>query len=79
MEFLNRMVADKLSRGELHVVLDRETVIGLECECMAALSRIRAVLADDSLEDPECFERIERIVCELEALGVDCGSRHDFG
>lgn len=79
MEILNRIVAEKLSRGELHIVLDRESVKRLESECMVTLARIRAVLADDSLEDPECFERIEQIVCELEALGIDCGTRHDFG
>ena len=79
MEILNQMVAEKLSRGELHIVLDDKSLKALESDCVVALSRIRAVLADDSLEDPECFERIERIVCELESLGLDCGARHDFG
>lgn len=63
----------------MHIVLDQETVKRLENDCVAALARIRAVLADDSLDDPECFERIERIVCEMESLGLDCGTRHDFG
>ena len=36
-------------------------------------------LEDDSLEDSECFYRIEEIVCVFEGLGSDCGSRHDFG
>lgn len=79
MEILQMMLADRLSRGELCIVLDQKTVKQLECDCMAALARIRAVLVDDSLEDSACFERIERIVCELEALGLDCGTRHDFG
>ena len=79
MEILSRMVADKHRSGGLHIVLDRGTAEKLESDCMAALGKIRAVLADDSLDDPECFERIERIVSEMEGLGIDCGARHDFG
>lgn len=79
MEILRMMLVERLSRGEMHIVLDQETVKRLENDCVAALARIRAVLADDSLDDPECFERIERIVCEMESLGLDCGTRHDFG
>ena len=79
MEILRMILAERLGRGELNVVLDRETYERLEHDCFAALGKIRAVLADDGLEDPECFERIERIVSELELLGLDCGGRHDFG
>lgn len=79
MEILDRIVAEKLSRGELHLVLDQRTVERLECDCFEVIARIREILADDSLEDPQCFEHIERIVCEIESLGLDCGGRHDFG
>ena len=51
----------------------------IEGECLAALKKIQAVIRDDSLTDEDCFEKIERIVCELEARGIDCGGRHDFG
>ena len=51
----------------------------VEGECLAALKKIQAVIRDDSLTDEDCFERIEQIVCELEARGIDCGGRHDFG
>lgn len=44
-----------------------------------ALLRIRDILADGSLSDPDCFSKIEAIVSLLEELGVDCGGRHDFG
>lgn len=43
-----------------------------------ALLRIRDILADDSLSDESCFQRIEAIVTLLEDLGIDCGSRRDF-
>ena len=53
--------------------------------CLAAdassrtLWKIREILADDTLEDPECFQRIEAIVSLLEDMGISCGGRHDFG
>ena len=43
-----------------------------------ALLKIRDILADDTLDDPSCFQRIERIVTVYEALGAGGGSRHDF-
>jgi len=47
--------------------------------CYKALREIKKVLEDDSLEDEECFERIEEIVCIYERIGSDGGVRHDFG
>ena len=43
-----------------------------------ALLKIRDILADDALDDPACFARIEAIVSLLEDLGIGCGGRHDF-
>ena len=47
--------------------------------CYRALEQIQAILKDDSLTDPECFQRIEAIVRVYEDLGGGGGSRHDFG
>ena len=44
-----------------------------------ALRHIQKILADDTLDDPECFHRIEAIVSLLEDMGLSCGGRHDFG
>ena len=44
-----------------------------------ALWKIREVLADDTLDDPSCFQRIEAIVKLMEELDIYCGNRHDFG
>ena len=44
-----------------------------------ALRNIRDILADDTLDDPACFARIEAIVSLLEDLGINCGRSHDFG
>ena len=51
----------------------------VEMQCYAAVQKIRKILADKSLEDPECFQQIEEIVCTLEELGLSGGGRHDFG
>lgn len=50
-----------------------------EKECYIVLERIKAILEDDSLDDKDCFEKIESIVCLFEEIGSDCGARHDFG
>lgn len=44
-----------------------------------ALRRIQEIVCDETLSDPECFGKIEAIVTLLEALGLTCGGRHDFG
>ena len=51
----------------------------IELQCYQTLCKIRQILQDESLDDQNCFERIEQIVCEFEAIGSSCGNRHDFG
>ncbi|MBC8528153.1 hypothetical protein H8699_01695 [Christensenellaceae bacterium NSJ-44] len=51
----------------------------LSDNCYQALVQIKAVLEDDSLNDRECFMKIEKIVSIYEGLGSGCGNRHDFG
>jgi len=50
-----------------------------EKECYKLLERIKGILEDDSIEDENCFYRIEKLVCLFEEIGSNCGSRHDFG
>ena len=50
----------------------------VEMACYSALKQIKCILEDESLEDSECFEKIEEIICVFEHLGSDCGNRHDF-
>ncbi|MBQ8719788.1 MAG: hypothetical protein IJY65_02020 [Clostridia bacterium] len=56
--------------------MDVERVI--ENECYKALKGIKEIISDDEIEDKDCFERIEEIVCLLENMGIDLGGRHDF-
>lgn len=50
----------------------------LEAASYQALCQIQDILRDDTLDDPECFQKIEEIVRVFERIGTDCGSRHDF-
>lgn len=47
-------------------------------ECYRALCEIRSVLEDVSLDDENCFMKIERIIRVYEERGVFCGRRHDY-
>ena len=78
MELYHQIIAEYLARsGAIDVHIDADHII--EGVCYQALCQIRDILTDTTLSDPECFDRIEKIVCVLEELGSDAGSRHDFG
>ena len=49
-----------------------------EMRCYQAISEIYKIVSDDTIDDVECFQRIEKIVCALETLGIGGGGRHDF-
>lgn len=49
----------------------------INCEALILLERIRSILDDDILDDPECFRRIEAIVDAFDASGIPT-ARHDW-
>ena len=51
----------------------------IELASYHALQRIQAIVRDNSLDDTQCFYKIEKIISTLEELGSDGGSRHEFG
>ena len=61
-------------RREHSVVLPRQA----EGDAVRVLEKIKTVLNDDPLSDPDCFHRIERIVETFSAYGLRT-SRHDWG
>lgn len=80
MNLYGEILAEALQGRELEVTIkgaDVQTVVS--DACYRALERIQAILKDDSLTDPECFQRIEAIVRVYEDLGGGAGPRHDFG
>ncbi len=54
-----------------------EVVSKLNAEAMDLLSDVLAILDDDTLEDPECFRRIDEIVSAFWAKGIYT-PRHDW-
>lgn len=82
MEFYEELLLKQLSPEILNQIFknmhfDLNAI--LHDACYYALREIKKVLEDDSLEDAECFEKIEQIVSILEKYGSDAGTRHDFG
>jgi len=67
------------SNPELCMQTSDSLVDLIELNCYQTLKKIKAIIEDDSLDDPECFYKIEQIVCLLEKIGSDGGNRHDFG
>ena len=51
----------------------------VECASYQALVKIQDILRDDTLSDPECFQKIEEVLCVLESLGGGGAGRHDYG
>ena len=51
----------------------------IEIESYVALYKIKTIIEDNSLNDKECFLKIEKIIQALEEIGSNGGNRHDFG
>lgn len=79
MELYQQIICKGLDKGELRIALSEQAERWLEGECLRTLKEIRNVLLDETLNDRECFWRIERIIEIFERIGIDCGSHHDFG
>ena len=60
-----------------NLTINTEKII--ENQCYKALNEIKSIIEDDSLDDKECFMKIEKIVTTLENIGSNGGNRHDFG
>lgn len=81
-KFFTELLIGVLKKGEMVVAfpnmkLDPAELV--ELRCFTALSKIKRIIENDTLDDPECFRKIEEIVSVLEFLGSDGGLRHDFG
>lgn len=79
MGLFEQIILKGLEKGELQITLSDEGRKWVEVKCYEALQKIQSVLNDDSLDDPECFMKIEQVVEIFEQLGSNGGTRHDFG
>ncbi len=77
MELSDRILCRTIAQDVLPSLrLNSEQLV--EMKCYQTIVKIYEILADDSLEDSDCFLRIESVVSELDALGIGAGGRHDF-
>ncbi len=72
MELYEQILCETIAR-EVLPSLQIDYVKLLEQKCYQAIVRIRKVVEDQTLEDSECFERVEEIVCALDDLGIGGG------
>ncbi len=82
MELYKEILIKVLKSCEVNITfsnLDINAEKIIELECYITLQKIKTIIEDDSLEDKECFMKIEKIICLFEELGSDGGNRHDFG
>ena len=81
-ELLGDIVARAIAAGKIQISFNgKDCTVAevVEGECFRAIQKIKAIIDDDSLDDRECFYKIEEIICALEGLGSNGGNRHDFG
>ena len=81
MDLYQEIIAHVIERGKIqiefpHLKISAKEIV--EMECYKALKQIKEIIEDERLEDDECFEKIEAIVCCLEGIGSNGGFRHDF-
>lgn len=80
MELYKEILAEVLAKCGLQITfgnseLDVAKIV--ELECYKALQKIKEILDDDSLSDPDCFYKIDEIVSALYEAGI-YAPRHDF-
>ena len=83
-EFCARILAKLMIEAGVNITIGGEDTREImesmvKDTAMQMLKEIRDVLNDHTIDDPTCFERIEKLVEIYEAHGLDGGSRHDFG
>lgn len=79
MKLWQTILANITKEYEGEVIMTSDVEKLFEKECYKVLERIKEILEDSSLDDKECFDKIESIVCLFEETGNNCGVRHDFG
>lgn len=64
MKLYQEILAQEFANS-LSVELQDDLQKIVEMKCYQALEEIKKVLDDETLDDPECFHKIEKIVCIL--------------
>lgn len=77
MELYERILCDTIAKEVLPALrIDSQKLV--EMKCYQLIQKIHEIVSDDTLDDPECFWRIEQIICALEEFGIDGGRKTRF-
>ena len=81
MTFLEELLKTAVRDGDITVNVsfeagDLDKII--EGKCYRMLSEIRDIIRDDSIDDSECFMKIDRIVSLFIKEGISTNGRNDF-
>lgn len=82
MELYHDMLCKILESEEFQILLPKwkMSIEGMiEMKCYLALNEIKKILENETLNDSDCFESIEKIIAVFESLGSGIKERHDFG
>lgn len=69
---IGQKVLDFIKDQDMQVLTQR-----INGKALELLEKIRDILDDEKLDDPECFERIETMVDAFQEAGISV-SRHDW-
>lgn len=72
------LIAQAIGQAAMACLEPEALVQAVNSAALELLEGIREILNDDTLDDPECFYKIEAIVSAFHRRGIDV-SRHDFG
>ncbi len=81
LELYQELLLQLLSKQAIQITfpdLSLDLAQFVASQCYQALCQIKAILCDDTLQDAECFQKIEAIIEVYETLGSSCDPRHDF-
>jgi len=70
-----------LSGEEAYIVFpqfEHEIKTVMESECFTMPEQIRLILMDDTLNDEDCFLKIDEIISVFTAHNIHVGFRHDI-
>ena len=72
------LFAYTIGQEALRYIHSEPLALSIESQALQILSEIKLILDDRTLDDPECFHRIDAIVNTFHAHGIRT-SRHDWG
>ena len=74
----NVWIENYIKKSEKNLLSDEIVQKIVDNECYKLLAEIKSILENDSLEDKDCFLRIEALVSAFEKSGCRVSFRHDF-